>query len=83
MKVIQETTEKVVLKLKSLCPSCNFPGFDVVEVVSGLRCSQCNLPTKSTLSHLLICKKCAFTKTKMYPHSKEREDPTFCNYCNP
>jgi hypothetical protein len=83
MKVIQETTEKVIQKLKSFCPSCNFPGFDVVEVVSGLRCSQCNLPTKSTLSHLYTCKKCTFSETKMYPYSKEHEDPMYCNYCNP
>jgi hypothetical protein len=83
MKIIKETTEKLILKLNSFCPSCDFPGFDVVEVVSGLRCSQCNLPTKSTLSHLLICKKCAFTKTKMYPYSKAFEYPTYCNYCKP
>jgi predicted RNA-binding Zn-ribbon protein involved in translation (DUF1610 family) len=83
MKVIQETTKKVIQKLKSLCPSCNFPGFDVVEVISGLRCSQCRLPTKSTLSHLYTCKKCAFSETKMYPNLVEQEDPMYCNYCNP
>lgn len=83
MNVIKETTEKVIQKLKTLCPNCDFPGFDIVQINSGLRCSQCRLPTKSTLSHLYSCKKCSFSETKMYPYKKENEDPMYCNYCNP
>ena len=83
MKVIEKVTHKLIAKIKNLCPNCNFPGFDVVKVNSGLPCELCNLPTKSTLSHLYQCKKCNFEELKMHPNNKSKEEPTYCDYCNP
>uniref|UniRef100_UPI00404B9F62 DUF6671 family protein n=1 Tax=Flavobacterium sp. TaxID=239 RepID=UPI00404B9F62 len=83
MKVIAETTEKLIQKLKSVCPNCSLPGFDVVKINSGLICSSCNLPTNSTLSHQYNCKKCDYSEIKKFPLNKTEEDPMYCNYCNP
>lgn len=83
MKVIENVTYKLIAKIKNLCPNCKFPGFDVVKVNSGLPCELCNLPTRSTLSHLYKCKNCDFEELKMHPNNKIKEDPTYCDYCNP
>ncbi len=83
MKVIQKAAEKLLAKIKSQCPNCLAPGFDVKKVNSGLTCSLCGFPTKSTLSHTYSCEKCGFSKDVMYPHTKKVEDPTYCDVCNP
>jgi len=83
MKVIEKVTHKLVEKIKSLCPKCDFPGFDIVNAIPGLLCKNCSLPTRSTLSYLYKCEKCCFEKELMYPRGIKFEDPTFCDYCNP
>ena len=52
MNVIENATYKLIEKVKSLCPKCSLPGFDVVSIKSGLPCKNCLFPTRSTLSHL-------------------------------
>lgn len=83
MQVIEKLAKQLIKKIKSCCPECATPGFDVTEVVAGLRCEQCNLTTKSTLSHLYQCKKCHFTLEKKFPNGKEKESAMYCDYCNP
>lgn len=83
MQVIQKATEKLVAKIKKTCPSCNFPGFDVEEIIKGLPCDNCGLPTKSTLALKYSCKNCDFKQEQKFPNNKKFEEPTFCDYCNP
>lgn len=83
MRIIKKTTEKLVAKIKSKCPNCQMPGFDIVEFKKGLKCEICKNPTNSIISHLYQCKKCKHLEEKKYPNQKLLEDPTFCDYCNP
>ncbi|MFY7741135.1 MAG: DUF6671 family protein [Flavobacterium sp.] len=83
MKVIQRTAEKLLEKIQTTCPNCHTPGYDVEEVIKGLRCEWCNLPTSSTLAYKYQCKKCSYSNTKEYPHGKNFESPEYCQYCNP
>lgn len=83
MKVIEKATQKLVKKIKSTCPQCHTPGFDITEIKKGLICGLCKMPTNSTLSHIFTCQKCQFTKEEKYPHNKISEDPMYCNFCNP
>lgn len=83
MKVIEKATEKLLQKIKSICPQCKTHGFGITEAKSGLTCSLCGSATNSTLSYIYVCKRCQFTKEEMYPHKKTTEDPTYCDYCNP
>jgi hypothetical protein len=83
MQVIEETTEKLIKKIKSTCPSCNTPGFGIKDATPGLPCENCKAPTKSTLSHVYACQKCNHIYEAYYPNGKQEEDPTYCDRCNP
>jgi hypothetical protein len=83
MKVIEETTKKLLEKLNSFCPSCETPGFSVQEVVKGLPCAQCGMKTESTLKHIKICTSCNYKEDIFYPRGIEAEDPMYCPFCNP
>jgi hypothetical protein len=83
MEVIKTATSKLVSKIKSCCPKCEMPGFDVCKANKGLACNLCGFPTNSILSYIYECQHCKFTKTEMYPHNKQFEDPMYCDHCNP
>lgn len=83
LKVIKEATQNLIEKVQSCCPKCDFPGFAVTESVSGLPCSTCNSPTKSTLYNVMTCSKCNHTEKKYFPRNIKFEDPMFCDNCNP
>lgn len=83
MGVIDSAARKLIEKINSVCPNCNFPGYDVTEVKHGLPCKLCGFPTRSTLSHIYSCKKCLYTEEIEYPTNKFAEDPMYCDRCNP
>jgi hypothetical protein len=83
MKVIEQATIKLVNKVLSCCPSCAWPGFDITDHKAGLPCSDCGMPTQSTISHLYCCQTCGFTREHVFPKGRETEEPRFCDYCNP
>ncbi|TNE54865.1 MAG: hypothetical protein EP338_05940 [Bacteroidetes bacterium] len=83
MKAIEKATKNLVQKACSCCPKCHFPGYWIQEFIPGLPCSHCHYPTRSTLAHRYTCKNCMFSETKYFPQSKNFEDPTYCDVCNP
>ena len=83
MRVIEKATKKLIDKINSCCPECNTPGFGISNAKMGLSCLLCNFPTRSVLSYLYSCQKCAYTKEEMYPNKKTSEDPMYCDICNP
>jgi len=83
MKNIEAATRSLVEKLKSKCPSCQTPGFDVTDFISGLPCEWCSRPTQTLLKKIVSCKKCEFKKEVLFPTGKKVESPEFCNHCNP
>jgi hypothetical protein len=83
MEVIEETTKKLIAKIKTTCPSCQTPGFGIKDTTPGLPCENCKAPTKSTLYHVYACQKCNHTHEAYFPNGKQEEDPTYCDRCNP
>ncbi|WP_396217679.1 DUF6671 family protein [Flavobacterium sp.] len=83
MKVIEKATWQLIEKIKSLCPTCQTPGFDIIDAVYGLPCELCKNPTRSTLYYLYQCKKCNHSSKKMFPRGITYEEPTYCDTCNP
>jgi hypothetical protein len=83
MKVIEETTLKLIEAIKSTCPKCSTPGFIPIKYIPGLSCELCGLPTKSIKIEVLGCKKCGYEIEKTFPNNKKFEDPQYCDYCNP
>jgi len=83
MKVIKSATINLIQKINCLCPACNAPGFSVTKAMPGLPCSDCGMPTRSTLTHIYECKLCKHKIEKHYPNGLFKEEPTFCDFCNP
>jgi hypothetical protein len=83
MEVIAAAAEKLVDRVNQRCPACGTPGYDVIKVVSGLPCAACSSPTRSPLSCIYGCQKCAFEQEVFFPNKKEKEDAMYCDYCNP
>jgi len=83
MEAIRQATAILVRKMQSLCPNCKMPGFDIVEMQSGLPCNQCGMPTKSIVNAVYRCGHCDHERIEKYPKGKEFEDPMYCDVCNP
>lgn len=83
MEVIEKLANKLVNKIKSICPQCHTPGFGITHATAGLPCSLCRQETRSIISYTHTCLKCAYQKEEKYPHQKMFEDPMYCDQCNP
>lgn len=83
MKHIQSTAQKLLNKVKSSCPNCQWPGFSVKRIISGLPCQACLSPTRSPLLYWYCCEKCDFASSVHFPQGKQYEDPGHCDRCNP
>lgn len=83
LKVIREAGEKLLSVIQNTCPVCEGPGFAVREVVKGLPCGQCNTPTQTAKAHVYFCQHCGHTEKNEFPEKKRKEDPMFCEDCNP
>jgi len=82
MQVIKEAAQKLVAKMKSTCPQCQIPGFDITAVKKGLPCLLCNMPTQSPVAHIYKCAHCDFILENKIA-DKQFEDPMHCQFCNP
>lgn len=82
MKVIEHCAKNLVEKLKSQCPVCETPGFDVIDRKRGLPCEACGFPTRSVKSWVFACQRCDFKEERPVAE-KSSEDPMYCDLCNP
>ena len=83
MKVIEKATINLLNKIRSLCPECNWPAFEITEWIKGLPCENCSLPTRGISKHIYLCKKCSHEKEIEFPDGEKFSDPGFCDFCNP
>jgi len=83
MAVIEAAARCLVERLQSLCPGCAMPGFSVTEVVRGLPCELCGLPTRAASRHICECGYCGYRSDVRNPAGKSAEDPMYCDFCNP
>jgi len=83
MKVIEKATTNLLNKIKSLCPHCSWPGFEITEWIKGLPCENCFFPTRAISKHIYQCKKCNHKKEIEYPDNQKYSDARFCDFCNP
>lgn len=83
MKVIKQATADLIKMANRLCPQCQTPGFSISQVIPGLPCEVCAMPTASTLKLIYQCAQCQCSSEQKYPNHKQRESPMFCTFCNP
>ena len=82
MESIKEATKDLVKNCQSLCPECSTPGFVVTEVITGLPCRDCTLPTKLAMELMYACRKCHHREST--PATTDTTaDPAQCTNCNP
>jgi len=82
MKNIELATEDLVKKINNLCPSCGYYGFIVTEIVKGLPCEMCRLPSALTKKHIYHCHSCKHEKEEVHPLGAFAS-PQYCHNCNP
>jgi len=82
MKAIAQATLNLVKNVKSKCPKCDTSGFSITKAIRGLRCSLCDMPTKSIQAYVYSCRKCEYSCERA-KDNVTKEDPTFCDFCNP
>ncbi|BAY07551.1 DUF6671 family protein [Calothrix sp. NIES-2098] len=83
MKNIAKATYNLLSKIKSQCPQCYMPGFEIKERIRGLPCAICASPTTLVHSVIYECQKCGCSQKKLFPDGIEFADPGQCMYCNP
>lgn len=81
--VIADAARQLARLLTSCCPGCAMPGFTVTEVVRGLPCELCGLPTRGASRHVSRCQHCGCEREQRYPNGKTVEDSMYCEFCNP
>jgi hypothetical protein len=82
MAVIERAGRDLVERLACACAACGAPGFGLAEIVPGLPCAWCGLPTQQPLAQQFACVKCAHRERRPYP-GPEAADPGSCARCNP
>ena len=81
-KNIAIVAQRLVDRLKVLCPKCQTPGWGVVGYLYGASCRECRrVEEKSVLGKILGCASCEH-KVEM-KNDRKFIDPAECSFCNP
>jgi uncharacterized protein with PIN domain len=83
MGVIETMTASLIQQMKTVCPACQVPGFRLQEKVRGLPCALCGKPTRSVKAEIYACQSCTYTENRPAGHKMLKEDPMYCDFCNP
>jgi hypothetical protein len=83
MRRLEVLAQQLVERIRSTCPSCAMPGFAVTEMVRGLPCELCRLPTNATSRLVSVCEHCGHRQDQPRPDGKTAENPMYCDFCNP
>lgn len=83
MGVIDVMTKSLIQQIQTACPSCQAPGFRLKDFVRGLPCAYCGEATRSVKAEIYACQSCSYTESRIPGHAMLKEDPMYCDYCNP
>lgn len=82
MQAIERAASDLVRRLRSQCPACAYPGFDVTERIAGLPCEWCGEPTHVIRAEVLTCQACDYRQERPATCATTA-DPGRCESCNP
>jgi len=83
MRIIDSLCHELIKKTQQLCPECTTPGYDIVNIITGLPCEDCGAPTQSIMTHQKQCKICRYSTEESFPTGKFTEKAMYCSFCNP
>ena len=82
MNNIEKATHNLISRLMNFCPTCDTPGFIISQVIKGLPCELCGLPSEMTLKFVYSCYKCKHEQEELFPRG-HYAPARYCHYCNP
>ncbi len=82
-EVIKALAAKLIRRLKTLCPQCHCPGFGCTDIIAGLPCQLCMLPSQYPKAEILACPKCNHKEQAPLQPPKLFLEPAYCLNCNP
>jgi len=83
MRSLAQLAKQLALRLSSPCPACACPGWGKVDVVDGLPCEACGLPTAMVLQEVFGCLRCAHREIRARSDGLKQTGPEHCPSCNP
>lgn len=81
METIRLAAQELAIRLTSYCPVCRAPGFARAEVVKGLPCENCGMPTAEIKADLLRCVRCGHQQ--QIERARQYANAGQCHLCNP
>lgn len=83
MRVIRKLAIQLVRRLRQSCPHCTCPGWGFSDIIKGLPCSRCKIPTNLAKLEVYSCQKCGHEDSLPRRDGLEAAPPGNCNFCNP
>jgi len=78
---IKKAFEELAIRISSLCPDCDSPGWGITSSVRGLPCTDCGEESDAVRAFVYSCISCTFT-VEGDPLATSI-DPSRCSWCNP
>lgn len=82
MAAIGRAVADLARRLRSACPDCGRPGFDVIRKTPGLPCADCGAPTRRAREWIFGCEGCGLEAARPAP-GEPWAGPETCDSCNP
>jgi predicted Zn-ribbon and HTH transcriptional regulator len=78
---IKQAFKELAIRISSLCPECESPGWGVTSAVRGLPCTDCGEESDAIKAHVFGCISCSYV-AEADPIATSI-DPSRCSWCNP
>lgn len=83
MSVLAELADKLALRIFSLCPQCQAPGFGIYNTEGALPCLDCGGPSSLYQHEVWGCIECSYQEIRNRHDGLIYSEPRFCYGCNP
>jgi len=83
MRAIRGLAVKLARRLRRHCPSCDCPGFGLVDTEAGLPCEDCASPTRLVHREIHGCARCPERISEWRRDGARLAPARHCDYCNP
>lgn len=81
MATIAAATADLLLRMRSVCPACDSPGYGSISPVRGLPCRDCGCATQEVRAEQYGCVACGQRELRVL--TVQDADPSHCDACNP
>lgn len=83
MAVIGQLADRLSIRLATICPSCETPGWGIVASKQGLQCEYCDQPTEMIALEIYGCVLCSHKELRPRSDGLISAPQMCCSLCNP